>query len=438
MFNTGDIQVRRGLLSGNFGLEKEMLRITEDGYLSHSSHPFSENEPCITRDFCENQTEINTPIFKSAGEVVSDLYANTSVIIGRLRQLSPGEYLWPFSNPPYIREEEDIPVAQFHGTQQQKTRYREYLSNRYGRYKMTFSGIHFNYSFAGDLLRRNYEVETGIHMEKGKEDSRYRNYENRIYLALAEKLVMYGWIMVTLTAASPLMDSSFFETGRTGGDLFPGFASVRCSELGYWNTFAPVFDYSSIGAYPRCIQQYVDDGWIMAPSELYYPIRLKPRGENTLENLRSGGVNHIELRMIDLNPLQKEGIDVRDVKFAQLLLAWLAATPHQPFSTADQVMANANYKHAARFDLDNSKIMLPDGHVGTVRQATLYVLGLMEQFYRRISSEEIPFDEAFALIEFQRRKITQSADCRYAEIIRRQFSGGFVTKGLTLCANYLA
>lgn len=438
MFNTDDILVRRGLLSGNFGLEKEMLRITEDGYLSHSSHPFPENEPCITRDFCENQTEINTPIFKSAGEVVSDLYAHTSVIIGRLRQLSPGEYLWPFSNPPYIREEEDIPVAQFHGTQQQKTCYREYLSNRYGRYKMTFSGIHFNYSFAGDLLRRNYEVETGIHMEKGKEDSRYRNYENRIYLALAEKLVMYGWIMVTLTAASPLMDSSFFETGRTGGDLFPSFASVRCSELGYWNTFAPVFDYSSIGAYTRCIQQYVDDGWIMAPSELYYPIRLKPRGENTLESLRSGGVNHIELRMIDLNPLQKEGIDVRDVKFAQLLLAWLAATPHQPFSTADQVMANANYKHAARFDLDNSKIMLPDGHVGTVRQATLYVLGLMEQFYRRISSEEIPFDEAFALIEFQRRKITQSADCRYAEIIRRQFSGGFVTKGLTLCANYLA
>ena len=110
----------------------------------------------------------------------------------------------------------------------------------------------------------------------------------------------------------------------------------------------------------------------------------------------------------------------------------------QSYSTADQIMANANYKHAARFDLDNSKIMLPDGHVGTVRQATLYVLGLMEQFYRRISSEEIPFDEAFALIEFQRRKITQSADCRYAEIIRRQFSGGFVTKGLTLCANYLA
>ena len=48
----------------------------------------------------------------------------------------------------------------------------------------------------------------------------------------------------------------------------------------------------------------------------HYPIRLKPRGANRLETLREQGVNHIELRMIDLNPLRKEGINVRDVKFA--------------------------------------------------------------------------------------------------------------------------
>ena len=66
MFNTDNLEVRKLLLTGNFGLEKEMLRITEDGYLSHSPHPFPQGEPGITRDFCENQTEINTPIFKTA------------------------------------------------------------------------------------------------------------------------------------------------------------------------------------------------------------------------------------------------------------------------------------------------------------------------------------------------------------------------------------
>ncbi|MGM9813193.1 MAG: hypothetical protein ACI30V_10190 [Muribaculaceae bacterium] len=438
MFNIDDIEVRRLLLKGNFGLEKEMLRITEDGHLSHSPHPFSQTEPCITRDFCENQVEINTPIFKSAAEVVNNLYDHTLKVNNRLSELSPHEYLWPFSNPPYIKDEDDIPVASFHGTMQQKTRYREYLSSRYGRYKMTFSGIHFNYSFAGDLLRRNYEVETGIRVVKGEESAEYRKYESMIYLSLAEMLVMYGWVMVTLTAASPLMDTSFFETGRTGGDHFSGFASVRCSELGYWNAFAPVFDYSSIEAYANCIQQYVDDKWIAAPSELYYPIRLKPRGENSLENLRKGGINHIELRMIDLNPLRKEGIDVRDVMFAQLLLLWLASSPKLKFSTADQVMANANYKNAAHFDLNGSNIVMPNGYVGTVKQATLSVLEQMEQFYRRISSDDSLFDDSLAIINFQRNKILHPADCRYADIVRRQFSGGFVNKGLSLCANYSA
>lgn len=248
----------------------------------------------------------------------------------------------------------------------------------------------------------------------------------------------YGWILVALTAASPLMDTSFFETGRTGGDQFSGFASVRCSEMGYWNAFAPVLDYSSIAAYAGCIQQYVDDGWISAPSELYYPIRLKPRGENTLDNLRNNGVNHIELRMIDLNPLQKEGIDVRDVQFAQLLLVWLTATPRQKFSSADQVMASANYKNAAHYDLDGSNIVIPDGKVYTVRQATLHVLQFMDDFYRSNNLSDGLFDDAFSVIDYQRKKIAQPSDYRYADIIRRHFSGGFVNKGLTLCAKYSA
>lgn len=437
-FNTNDKDVRKMLLTGNFGLEKEMLRITEDGCLSHTPHPFLQDEPCITRDFCENQTEINTPIFKSAAEVVSNLHAHTCRIDRRLRGLTPREFLWPFSNPPYIKDQDDIPVAQFHGQQREKTSYREYLSGRYGRYKMTFSGIHFNYSFSGDLLRRNYEVETGIHQEKGKESPEYREYESQLYLTLAENLVVYGWVMVALTAASPLMDTSFMETGRTGGDIFSGFASVRCSELGYWNAFAPVLDYSSIEAYTRCIEQYVKDGWISAPSELYYPIRLKPRGENTLENLRKGGVNHIELRMIDLNPLREEGIDVRDVAFAQMLLAWLASTPQPTFTTADQVMANANYKNAAHYDLRSSNIVMPDHSVASVSEATLRVLDLMEDFYRNIGGDKGDIDSATGIIRFQRKKITNPADCRYADIVRRQFSGGFVNKGLTLCAKYSA
>lgn len=73
-----------------------------------------------------------------------------------------------------------------------------------------------------------------------------------------------------------------------------------------------------------------------APSELYYPIRLKPRGDNSLEALRRYGVDHIELRMFDLNPLAEVGVEVKDIRFAQLLIVWLASVPTVPLTQKDR------------------------------------------------------------------------------------------------------
>ncbi len=432
MFQIKESKIRSLLFQGNFGLEKEMLRITEDGHLSHSQHPFPVSDTNITRDFCENQTEINTPIFKSADEVVENLYYHTQRIKETLDTLSPRELIWSFSNPPYIMSEEDIPIAQFVGTDAKKTEYRNYLANRYGRYKMTYSGIHFNYSFSGDLLRSNYEAETGKAMAKGEETSEYQEYIDRLYLDLAERLVEYGWIMVALTAASPIMDNSFYELGRTGGSVFTGMGSPRCSEIGYWNAFAPILQYSDIRAYTSSIQQYVDKGLIKAPSELYYPIRLKPKKEYSMDSLRTRGVNHIELRMLDLNPFCKEGIDIRDVKFAQMLLIWLSTKPTRHLTAEEQVQAVQNYKNAAHYNLHTAHIQLTDGSSPNVADATLDILNEMEEFYD--SFEE----ETKDIINYQKLKITDSHNYRYSHIIRREFSGDFVKKGLQLCANYSA
>ena len=317
MFHVENEKVKALLLNGKFGLEKESLRITPEGHMAHTSNPFAGSEH-IVRDFCENQTEINTPALPSARAAVGSLWAYTQRIHRTLAALSQRELLWPFSNPAFIHNEADIPVARFVGDEAGKTTYREYLSDRYGRYKMTLSGIHVNYSFADELLQADFALSGG---------SDFQEYKNQLYVGLAERAAAYGWIMVALTAASPLMDSSFVEKGRYGVDEFNGMASTRCSELGYWNYFSPIFDYSNIRAYADSIQRYVDDGLLAAPTELYYPIRLKPRGKNDLRRLRDEGVDHIELRMVDLNPLEPSGINLKDLQFAQLLLIWLASTP---------------------------------------------------------------------------------------------------------------
>lgn len=408
-------EIREVLLEGCFGLEKESLRIDENGYLAHTPDPFPENEH-IVRDFCENQTEINTPVLKSAKEAVDSLESYYILIQKALAELPNREYLWPFSNPPYIRNEEDVPVAKFEGEDASKTEYRYYLSDRYGRYKMAFSGIHVNFSFSEELLEKNFKYS-------GETD--YKEYKNQLYVVLAKKMAVYGWILTAITAASPLLDTSYVEKKREGGEVFNGMASVRCSELGYWNYFTPLFDYTDLRAYTDRMQYYVEEGLLAFPTELYYPIRLKPRGKNDLNKLREEGVSHIEMRMFDLNPLVPVGVDWRDVEFAHLLLVWLASTPDFEVLRKDQVQAVQNFKNAAHYDLKTVKIMTPDGEVHTVAHAAKNVITQMKEFYKGYPAE------VHEILDFENSKFVD-ADNRYARKVRKQFAGEFVKKGLEL------
>lgn len=418
MFHVEDKEVRSLLFKGNFGLERESLRITGEGFLAHTPNPF-EGQSNIVRDFSENQVEVNTGISPTPAAVVADLERYDDIIQRTLAAQPEPEYLWPFSNPPYIRDEEDVPIAQFQGAEAVKTRYREYLSDRYGRYKMTFSGIHFNYSFADELLKADFRLS-------GYDD--FVAYKDAHYLALAERCVVYGWLMTAITASSPILDSSYVEQGNLGGDLYLGFGTLRCSELGYWNFFTPVLDYSSLPNYAQSIQNYIDQGLIKYPSELYYPIRIKPHGAYGLDGLRAGNVSHIELRMFDLNPFFKAGVNEADVFFGQLLLIWLASIPSQTLTVKDQVQAEQNFKNAARFDLRTVKIVDPNGEVCTVSQAALDVLDRMEAFFREIEASE----EVFECLEYQRGKFIDRVEDRYTYHIRDRFGKDFVKRGLEL------
>lgn len=405
--------VRRHILEGEFGLEKESLRIKEDGTLSHTFHPF-ENDDHIVKDFCENQTEINTSVHSSVKEALDELNFHNQRIYAKLATLDEREYLWPFSNPPYIQNENDILPAVFDEKLNSKAAYREYLSAKYGRYKMTFSGIHFNFSFSNELLETNFKYQN---------EADFQEYKNQLYLELAKKLAAYGWLIVAITAASPVLDSSYMEKGVYDQDVFTGMGSVRCGEMGYWNEFVPILDYQNMETYTNSIQRYVDMGLLKAASELYYPIRLKPAGENSLDRLRNYGVNHIELRMFDLNPLCEDGIEEKDLIFAQLLMIWLASTPSQPFKEKDQIQAVQNFKNSARYDLKTVNILTPDGDIYPVADAALQVIDWMKEFYNEnaLDVEEI--------LDFEYAKFVD-ANNRYAWKIRKEFEGGFVKKGL--------
>ena len=488
MFHTDLWDVVRHLGAGNVGLEKEGLRVTRDGFMAQTRDPFIGN-PNIVKDFSENQTEINTPVCSCVREAVESLEEYSAFIRKTIGAMPEPELLWPFSNPPYIRDESDIPVAQYEGDEWVKTEYRNYLAGRYGKYMMTFSGIHYNYSFSDELLQAEYKA-VGF--------GSFRDFKDHFYVSLASKMLVYNWLIVAVTAASPILDISYLEKGRIGESAFNGMSSVRCSEMGYWNFFTPVLDYSSIEKYADSILGYIEYGMIRGESELYFPIRLKPAGKYSVAKLKGEGVSHIELRMIDLNPYRPAGLDVRDAEFIKLLLIYLAALPDREITPHEQIQAVKNTKNAAHYDIDEVKIVLPgsDEDLKACRgekispadsymekgaettdlvSAALCVIGKMEAFFAGIAERfaqtaaggcpaEPEFaeqlvqtaaggcpaelanadhlaqlaaakEEVMAVLAYQRKKF-EDPEARYAFRVRKEYGEGFVEKGLELARKY--
>ena len=362
MLDVREPRLRPFALEGNFGLEREALRVTAEGRMALTPHPFPPDHPRIVRDFCENQTEINTRVWPTATEAVEELKEIDATI--RAAIAPQGERLWVNSNPPPITDESDVVPARFEGALAGKSAYRDYLAAKYGKRLMAYCGIHFNFSFGERLV-----AAAGVDRDA-------------LYLHVAAQCVKWGWAIVALTAASPA----------------DRYASVRCSERGYWNRFVPVLDFSSARAYAKSIAQHIKNGLLAAPSELYYPVRLKPRGPNNLLALAERGVDHIEIRCVDLNPLVGGLVDVRDLEFIHLFMLWCAAQERETLSAEKQAESVAAFKAAARIDCD----WTPVGEL----------LERMDEFFAYSAGWPVSFQRILA---YQGEKV-YSSERRYANM----------------------
>lgn len=352
----------KNILAARMGLEKESLRVDRRGRLAQTPHPFPEDAE-LDVDFSGNQMEIITPVCNSADEVWEALWRlhRKAARVLEKRETGP-EYLWPFSNPPYVQAEGENPPMEFYGEKTWKTEYRNHLRDRYGTQLMLYSGIHFNLSFPAAFWST---ISPGTDKDAA-------------YLNLAAWATRYAWLIVYLFAASPVLDESYFTPGKKDGTPCLKYASPRSSEIGYWNDFEPVLDYRSLEGYVDSILKYTKDGTLMSPAELYYPVRLKSAGLYDLERLRREGVSHIEIRIIDENPYSEIGIFREDVRFLHLLMVYLASRAPKPFPEGEQLRALRDMKRAALFD---DSTCLSNGL--SIRENAVQALQEMEEFFER-------------------------------------------------------
>ena len=328
---------------GQFGIEKENIRVTPSGDISDNPHPkiFQQKDkhPYITRDFAESQIELITPVCQNIHEACDFIKMLHHVVALEL----DNEYLWPYSQPPRLPQDlSNIAIAQFRSRQARQ--YREYLSEKYGKARQLLSGIHFNFSFTPAFLAQVYSLCPNNHPD-------YQTFCNQVYLKMARFYLKHHWLIVFLCGQGHVTHQSYPDQAdvlahrkQLLGDAMgiPYASSKRKGIEGYRNLSPLSISYQSLDTYIRDIKGSIKEKEIESLREYYSAVRLKTHGPQTLNNLAKQGIHYLEIRTLDLNPLEIEGISEETLNFLHLFLLFGLCTDDDMHTPLDYQQALNN------------------------------------------------------------------------------------------------
>ena len=332
------------------GIEKESLRISKEGLISHKPHPpalgSALTHPRITTDYSEALIELITPPFSDIKETLAYLENIHRFIYAHL----DNEILLCTSMPCGIDGDESIPIA-YYGTSnigRMKHIYRRGLWHRYGRTMQAIAGIHFNYSVPEAMwpvLRR--AENSPLTLEQFIADG---------YFGLIRNFQRIGWIILYLFGASSAICKRFFKSRPElmaqfeeldAATLYHPYAtSLRMSDIGYKskNQAALRINYNSLGEYVASLSHAITTPYpdyekigvvvdgeykqlnaniLQIENEFYSIIRPKQianSGEKPTLALKRRGVRYVEMRSLDLDLFHPLGITEETGRFIEALL----------------------------------------------------------------------------------------------------------------------
>lgn len=340
------------LLGGNLhGIERECLRVDDDGQLALTPHPralgSALTHPQITTDYSESLLEFITPAETDPAVTLADLERIHRFTYAHLGD----ERLWSASMPCPLPDEEAIPIAEYGSSNigRLKHVYRKGLALRYGKTMQCIAGIHYNFSLAEALWPL---------LQRSEGDTRPpRDYQSESYIGLIRNFRRYSWLLMYLFGASPALDAGFLRGRPHQLQAFdehtlylPWATSLRMSDLGYqssaqssltpcYNDLASYTDslrlavstpyppYAAFGTKRDGEWQQLNTNVIQIENEYYSSIRPKRvtySGERPIQALMARGVQYVEVRCLDINPFLPLGIDLEEARFLDLFLIYCA------------------------------------------------------------------------------------------------------------------
>ncbi len=351
------------------GIEKEGLRVDHSGRLSRKPHPeelgSALTNGSITTDFSESQLELITPVYSSPGEALTFLQDLHRFVYAHLDE----ELIWAGSMPCRIADPAVIPIARYGSSNVGKMKYvyRVGLEHRYGKMMQSIAGIHYNFSFSDDFWR-------ALQQSLGNSEV-LRDFRSAGYFKMIRNFRRHSWLLMYLFGASPALCESFL-TDRTnqherqhGRTLYLTHStSKRISEQGYstkaqsslnicfnhLNTYVdslkkaiqtPYPPYEKIGVKVDGSYRQLRDTILQIENEHYSDVRPKrvtDAGERPLHALNHRGVQYIEIRNTDVNPLLPLGLDHQQALFLDTFLISCLLISEEVIGDAECVMVSDN------------------------------------------------------------------------------------------------
>lgn len=426
------------------GIEKEGLRVTSQATMAQTRHPLTLGSALthtsITTDYSEALLEFITPVSQNINDSIdylSDLHNFA------LRHIND-EYLWPASMPCRLAGEESIPIAQYGSSNigQMKYVYRQGLAHRYGRTMQSIAGIHYNFSMPDDF----WPYCQQLWADKGD----LQAFKSERYFALIRNFKRHCWLLIYLFGASPALDSSFVEKiphklnkfyNKTLG--LPFATSLRMSDLGYQSKAQRDLNisYNNLGSYieglteaiQQCHADYERTGVkvngeyrqlntnILQIENEYYsdirPKRVARPGEKPMAALKGRGVEYVEVRILDINPLLPVGIDAQQIRFldAFLLYCLLSDSPEITAAQDEEIKSNQQQvilqgRKPALMLHQNGKPVAFDLAANQLLDAIVPIASLLDQAHEAQADTSSADDEqGYSLaLSAQREKVANS------------------------------
>jgi glutamate--cysteine ligase len=387
---SGDI-----LAGGLKGVEKESLRVRQDGHLADTSHPVALGSALtnrfITTDFSEALLEFVTPACANTWETLRNLCEIHQFSYERMGD----DLLWATSMPCVMSDDAGIPLAEYGHSNvgRMKTIYRNGLSYRYGRKMQTIAGVHFNYSLPMQFWPQYQDLEEST--------LNADDFRSAAYLGLVRNFRRYGWLVLYLFGASPALCKSFMGSMDTKMPTYddttyfqPFGTSLRMSDLGYSSNAqtkiaislnnlddyindmsraicTPEPAYEKFGVKVNGEFRQLSVNQLQIENEYYSPVRPKRvahSGERPTAALRRGGIEYVEIRSLDINVFDPVGVNQNEMRFTEAFLIY-CLLQDSPFVEHDGWSEVArNHSETANNGRDPNFRLIRDGQEVELKQ----------------------------------------------------------------------